>query len=250
MRVLLVSDLHYDLRKLDWVLARVAEPEASIDVAVIAGDLLDLSSRVPLDAQVAVVLHYLERLAALVPTVVCSGNHDLDHRTDSGEKATRWLLEARDHGVHVDGDSLDLGEWRLTACAWWEGPTTLAALEAQLEAAASDRPPRWLWAFHGPPEGPLSWTGAKHYGDPELPRLLDMFAPDVVLCGHVHEAPFTPDGTWAEHRGSTWLFNAGAERTDRPAFVELDLADGQAAWWAPDGAGKVDLDDPSSVVAQ
>ncbi|MGD9704846.1 MAG: metallophosphoesterase [Acidimicrobiia bacterium] len=247
MRVLLVSDLHYDLRKLDWVLSHASDPSSDLDVAVLAGDLLDVASAVPLDTQITVVSSYLERLAARVPTLVCSGNHDLDHRTESGEKATRWLAEARAHGVHVDGDSFDLDGWRLTACAWWEGPVSLAALEAELAAAATDRPSRWLWAFHGPPEGPLSWTGSRHYGDPELPRLLDTYGPDIVLCGHVHQAPFTSAGAWAEHRGTTWLFNAGYQRGDRPTFIELDLAGDRADWWSMAGAGEVDLADPASA---
>jgi Icc-related predicted phosphoesterase len=250
VRVLLVADLHYDLRKLDWVLRRAGDPEAGIDVAVIAGDLLDIGSAVPLDTQITVVLDYLERLAARVPTLVCSGNHDLDHRTESGEKATRWLAEARAYGVHVDGDSFDLGDWRLSACAWWEGAATLAELEARLVEAAADRPARWLWAFHGPPEGPLSWTGSRHFGDPELPRLLDAFRPDVVLCGHIHQAPFTSEGAWAERRGSTWLFNAGYQRGDRPTFVELDLGEQRASWWAPTGEGAVDLSDPAVTLAR
>ena len=244
MRVLLVSDLHYDLRKLDWVVARVADQEDPIDVAVLAGDLLDIASYVPLDAQITVVLGYLERIAARLPTVVCSGNHDLDSRTDSGEKVTRWITEARAHGVAVDGDSLDLGGWRLTACAWWEGPETLATLEGHLDVAAADRPARWAWVFHGPPEGPLSWTGTRHYGDPELPRLLDTYAPDVVLCGHIHQAPFTTDGDWAEQRGSTWLFNAGYQRGERPTFVELDLDAHPASWSSDTAAGSVDLVGP------
>lgn len=239
--MLLVSDLHYNLRKLDWVLAHVADPSNGIDVVVVAGDVLDLASSVPLDAQIAVALTYIERLAGHVPTLVCSGNHDLDHRTESGEKATRWLAEARISGVHVDGDSFDLDGWRFTACAWWEGPETLAALEARLDAAAVDRPANWLWAFHGPPEGPLSWTGSKHYGDPELPRLLDVYRPDVVLCGHVHEAPFTAEGAWADQRGSTWLFNAGLTRGHLPAFIELDLGDDRAYWWSAEGSGELDL---------
>jgi Icc-related predicted phosphoesterase len=241
VRILLVSDLHYDLRKFDWVLAHATDPAAAIDVVVVAGDVLDIAGGVPLDAQITVVLSYLERLAAQRPTMVCSGNHDLDHRGESGEKATRWLAEARIHGVHVDGDSFDLGGWRLTACEWWEGPATLAALEARLLEAAAGRPGRWLWAFHGPPEGVLSWTGSRHYGDPELPRLLELHRPDVVLCGHIHEAPFTAEGAWAERRGATWLFNPGHERGPRPTFIELDL-DGERAYWrSASAAGEVDL---------
>ena len=247
MRVLLVADLHYDLRRFDWLVSHVADPSMAIDVAVVAGDLLDVASAVPLDTQIAVALHYIERLAARVPTMVCSGNHDLDHRTPSGEKATRWLAEARHHGAHVDGDSFDLDGWRLTSCAWWEGPETLAALEARLEDAAADRPGRWLWAFHGPPEGRLSWTGSRHYGDPELPRLLEVYRPDVVLCGHIHEAPFTTEGAWAERRGTTWLFNAGLVGGDRPAFIELDVNQGRASWWSAVGSGAVDLADAATA---
>ena len=59
MRALLVSDLHYELRKLDWVLAEAAD----MDLLVVAGDLLDIGSPVPLDTQITVVLEYLERYA-------------------------------------------------------------------------------------------------------------------------------------------------------------------------------------------
>jgi predicted MPP superfamily phosphohydrolase len=241
VRVLLVSDLHYDLRKLDWVMAHATDPAAAIDVVVLAGDLLNIAYSLPLDAQITVVLSYLQRFAAALPTVVCSGNHDLDTRSESGEKETRWLAEARAYGVVVDGESLDVGDWRLTACAWWEGPVTLAALEERLAAAASDRPKNWAWAFHGPPEGPLSWTGTRHFGDPELPRLLDQYAPDVVLCGHIHEAPFTPEGEWAEQRGDTWLFNAGYQHGDEPTYIELDLDARTAAWSSEYEQGAVDL---------
>lgn len=241
MRVLLVSDLHYDLRKLDWLVARTRDPAAELDVAVVAGDLLDISSPVPLDTQITVVLTYLERLADTLPTVVCSGNHDLDTRGPSGEKITRWLAEARHHGVVVDGDSLDRDRWRFTACEWWEGPETLAALEARLDAAAADRPDHWAWVFHGPPEGLLSWTGKRHYGDPELPRLLDVYEPDVVLCGHIHEAPFTAEGAWFERRGRTWLFNAGYQPGAEPTFIELDLDTRTASWSSMAGDDSVEF---------
>ena len=238
MRVLLVSDLHYDLRKLDWVLAHAGEH----DLLTIAGDLLDIGSAVPLDAQIAVVLEHLSRLAGRTTVVVCSGNHDLDHRSDGGEKATRWIADARDAGVVVDGDSTEVGGWLVSACAWWEGPSTLADLERRLDDAAAQRNGRWLWAYHGPPEGPLSWTGSKFYGDPELPRLVDRHRPDLVLCGHIHQAPQVDGGSWHERRGHTWLFNAGHQPGEVPAHVELDLDAGRASWWSATGTGEVDLD--------
>ena len=38
------------------------------------------------------------------------GNHDLDHRTGAGEKATGWIGDARALGATVDGQSV-VGEW-------------------------------------------------------------------------------------------------------------------------------------------
>lgn len=244
MRVLLVSDLHYDLRKLDDVLRRASD----VDVVAVAGDLLQVGSPVPLEVQAAVLVELLGEVAARATVVACSGNHDLDSRSPAGEKTTRWLAAARAAGVHVDGDSVQVGDWLLTACGWWEGPTTLAALEQALELAAARRRARWLWVWHGPPDGPLSWTGARSYGDPELPRLLDRHAPDVLLCGHVHQAPFTRGGSWQQQRGSTWLFNAGHQIGPVPALVELDLPDGgapgRAVWRSQAGVDEVALAAP------
>jgi Icc-related predicted phosphoesterase len=238
VRALLVADLHYDLRKLDWVLAEAAD----VDLLVVAGDLLDIGSSVPLDAQITVVLEYLGRFAERTTTIACSGNHDLDHRTDAGEKATRWLAEARERGVVVDGDSVEIAGWLVTACAWWEGPETLQLLEADLDRAAAGRDGRWLWVWHGPPDGPLSWTGSKHYGDPELPRLLEQHHPDLVLCGHVHQAPFVDGGAWAERRDGTWLFNSGHQLGRVPSHTFLDLDERTARWWSFEQEGSMTLD--------
>lgn len=239
MRTLLVSDLHYSLPQLDWVLDHADD----VDLLVVAGDLLDVAGRVPLDAQITVVLEYLRRFAAKTTTVACSGNHDLDHRTPEGEKATAWITEAREVGVAIDGDSIRCGEWLVSACAWWEGPETLRVLEAGLDRAAADRSGPWLWAYHGPPEGPLSWTGSRHFGDPELPRLIEQYRPDVVLCGHIHEAPTTPEGGWVERRGDTWIFNSGAERGSVPSHIHLDLDERCATWTSQRGTAEVRLDD-------
>jgi predicted phosphodiesterase len=55
MRILLVSDLHYSLPQLDWVVSAAAR----FDLIVVAGDSLNIASPVPLDAQSVVILRYL-----------------------------------------------------------------------------------------------------------------------------------------------------------------------------------------------
>ena len=86
MRILLVSDLHYTLKQLDWVASVAGE----FDLVVVAGDHLDIASIVEPDAQIAVVLEYLSRMAAKTTVVACSGNHDLNAQ----QRARRALRAA------------------------------------------------------------------------------------------------------------------------------------------------------------
>ena len=208
MHLLLVSDLHYSLRQLDWVV----DAAPSFDLVVLAGDHLDLSSAVSLDAQTVVILRYLELLQAVTTVAVSSGNHDLTGPDVRGEQAALWLDEARQLGVRTDGDSLLIGDTLITICPWWDGPTGRAAVVAQLEADSLRRPARWIWVYHWPPLGsPTCWTGRRHYGDADLVEWIDQYRPDVVLTGHVHDPPFKPEGSWADRIGDTWVFNPGRQ---------------------------------------
>ena len=227
MRILLVSDLHYTLPQLDWVVG--AAP--SFDLVVMAGDQLDISSTVSLDAQSVVILQYLALLRSAGSVVVSSGNHDLTGPDTQGEQAAIWLAEARAGGVPTDGDSLLLGDALVTVCPWWDGPAGRAALESQLAADATRRPACWIWVYHWPPLGsPTCWTGRRHYGDADVARWIEQHQPDFVLTGHVHEPPFKPDGAWADRIGNTWVFNPGRQIGPVPARIEIDLAAGSASW--------------------
>ena len=73
LRILLVSDLHYTLPQLDWVVRSAP----SFDLVVIAGDHLDISSAVALDAQSVVILRYLALIRKATQVAASSGNHDL-----------------------------------------------------------------------------------------------------------------------------------------------------------------------------
>lgn len=233
MRVLIVSDLHYTLRQLDWVVGAAAEYE----LVVIAGDLLDMSSIVDPDAQIAVVCEYLTRIAGRTRLVVCSGNHDLDDLNELDERAARWLERVIAAGVVVDGSHLDDSDAFVTVCAYWDGPRSREQVGEQLAADAAlvgGRP--WIWAYHAPPDdSPTSWTGKRHYGDEALNEWIAHYSPAIVLCGHVHHSPFAQPGGWHDRIGSTLVFNAGNQIGPVPTHIVIDSDAGLASWSSYDG---------------
>jgi Icc-related predicted phosphoesterase len=226
MRILLTSDLHYKLRQYDWLIA-VAP---NFDAVVVAGDHVDAFAAVPSAVQIAALSASLKALGAKSRLLACSGNHDLDARNPEGEKMAGWLDALRAGGVAVDGDTVEIGDALFTLCPWWDGPYARARVERMLDEASRRRNGRWIWAYHAPPEGLLSWTGKRHYGDPVLKALVKRHSPTAVLCGHIHEAPFKNGGSWIDRIGDTWLFNAGRQIGDVPARVEIDFAQQAARW--------------------
>ena len=240
MRILLVSDLHYTLPQLDWVVQRAPH----YDLVVVAGDCLDISSAVSLDAQSVVILRYLDMLKASGRVAVSSGNHDLTGQDSQGEQAALWLAEAKAAGVPTDGDSLLFDDTLVTICPWWDGPLGRADLEAQFAADAARRPARWIWVYHWPPlDSPTCWTGRRSYGDADVGGWIEQYQPDLVLTGHVHQPPFKPDGHWGDRIGSTWVFNPGRQIGPVPAHIEIDLDAGTACWLSMMGEEQLSLGD-------
>lgn len=239
VRILLVSDLHYTLPQLDWVVRSAP----SYDLVVLAGDHLDVSSPVSLDAQSVVLLRYFSLMNPGTSLVLASGNHDLTGPDRHGERAALWLPESRRTGVSTDGDSLTIGDTLITICPWWDGPAGRAALERQLAADARRRPARWVWIYHWPPTGsPTCWTGKRAYGDADVAAWIAGYQPEFVLTGHVHEPPFKPAGAWADRLGATWVFNAGRQIGPVPAHIVIDLAAGSASWRSMMGEEVLALD--------
>ena len=74
---------------------------------------------------------------------------------------------------------------------------------------------------------------------------IEEYRPDVVLAGHVHQAAFIEDGSWADRIGGTWVFNAGHQIGKVPARVELELGHdtGSARWVSMMGYEHCGLDD-------
>jgi Icc-related predicted phosphoesterase len=242
MRWLIVSDLHYALPQFDWLMS--AAPQ--FDLVIFAGDALDAGSIVDYGAQIVVVRKYLERLAATTRAIFCSGNHDLDSRSDSGEKIALWVEEARRLGVACDGDAVEVDDALFSVFPWWDGPQVKEKLVGQLAADAELREGlRWIWAHHAPPrQSPTSWSGKQSFGDADLVDWIGRYRPDFVICGHIHQAPFVAEGSWVDRLGDTWVLNAGRQYGAPPAYIVIDTELQEALWLSAMGGQSVRLDQP------
>ena len=241
MKFLLVSDLHYALKQYDWTAAAASD----FDVVVIAGDHLDIAGQLDGGVQIVVILKYLQRLAARAKLIVSSGNHDLDRRDDTGEKVASWMNRVRQLGIPTDGESVAFGDTLVTICPWWDGPRMKKEVQAQIERDALKVKDRWIWVYHAPPEGsPTSWNGQKFYGDADLAGWIETYKPDIVFCGHIHQAPFRSGGSWVDRIGPTWVFNSGRQIGPTPTHIMINTDAREAIWFSLAGAELVRLDLP------
>jgi Icc-related predicted phosphoesterase len=228
MRILVVSDLHYRLPHYDWLVTAAED----VDVVALVGDLADVVNAVPFTVQVVVLEKYLGLLSDKATVLASSGNHDLDGPGPHGEQVAAWLQAAGAARIHVDGTSVDVGGTRFTICPWWDGPATRQAVADQLAEAARDRPERWIWLYHSPPAGTvLCHDGRRDFPDHDLAGWIDEHRPDIVLCGHIHQAPWAEGGSWHARLGETWVFNAGKQLGKVPPHITLDTDAGTAEWF-------------------
>lgn len=224
MRCLVVADLHFNLRQFAWIERHAAQYSA----IVFAGDLLDLSGHRPLAEQLRQLRAILARLRSSSHVLVASGNHDV--RVPGDAVWHELLVET---GCFVDGDTVIFDQAAITLCPWGEAPVAEAALSQLLGAAAApiDRP--WIWVHHEPPAGArVSRDARQTGGNGALAQLVRRLRPDLVLSGHIHDAPFVRGGAWIDRMADTWLINPGRQPGEVPAHVVLDLDLDEARWSA------------------
>ena len=152
-------------------------------------------------------------------------------------------IHGQNFAVHVDGSSVDLDGTRFTICPWWDGPQTREAVGALLAEASIDRPGRWVWLYHSPPAGTvLCRDGRREFPDHDLAAWIDEHGPDLVLCGHIHQAPWIEGGSWHDSLGATRVFNAGKQRSGPvPAHITIDTEAGTAEWFGVYSVESIDL---------
>ena len=244
MKILFVADLHYSLKQFDWLAANAA----GFDAVIIGGDLLDLSSSLDLEVQIIVVEKYLVRLRTLTRLLVSSGNHDCTVHADTGEAVCHWLPSLKAGQMYVDGDRVEIPGIVFTICPWWDGPVSRAEVEKLLVRDAGQPEARWIWIHHAPADqSPVSWNGREFRGDQYLVEWIRRFEPDLVLSGHIHNAPFVPHGCWIDRLGKTWVFNPGKQIGSYPTFLIIDLENFHARWDSTESQGQQALNLPPGV---
>ena len=228
MKGLLVSDIHYRLKQLDWV----ASVAGDFDLVVIAGDHLDIASVVELDAQIAVVARVSRRVSA-----ARRGRRVLGQSRSQRAQRARGAVgangsKARRRGMPSTGIAHTRRTLLITVCPWWDGPSTREVVARQLAATpmlVDDR--QWIWVYHAPPDdSPTSWTGKRHYGDEDLVAWIERIRarpralrprPPVAVRGRRRV-----DRSHRQPRG----LNAGCQIGPVPAYVELRYRDPGSRW--------------------
>jgi Icc-related predicted phosphoesterase len=242
MKILLVADLHYSLRQWDWL----NDTANRFDLVVIAGDLLDIASIVPLEAQIIVVRKYIARLVGQAPLLVSSGNHDILDAGEDQPRSAEWIQDKQGHTYFVDGDDFAQDDLYVSILPWWESDEQRSAIEAQLlahQAKAAGK--RWIWIYHPPPKGTtVAWNGRRDFGDEYLPNWIKRFNPEMVLGGHIHNAPFYGDGSWIDQVDGTWVFNSGMQIGGVPCFTVIDTDANKAMWLSAAEGEQAQLQSP------
>jgi len=133
----------------------------------------------------------------------------------------------------------------ITICPWWDGPVSCAELEGLLARDAARTKKQWIWIHHSPPDqSPVSWAGKKFGGDEFLGERIQRYAPDLVLSGHIHNAPFIANGSWIDRLGKTWVFNPGKQIGPHPTYLVFDLDQRRVEWVSVEGQVMQQLDIP------
>ncbi len=212
--VFIAADIHHDLKQMCWI-----EKRAQFYSAIIlAGDLINVFSPVPVDKQRMEILGWLDRLAESGSTIAFTdGNHDIGLRSNN-RKIIGPLETRRIEGVgHV-------------TCLPWQAhlwPTQeFPGLAA--ERARSGLP--WLVVSHlAPPSSPL--------GQPSVDRaehvdaMIENYQPDFVACGHLHDAPYA-HGDGKDALGPSIILNPGRAKIEKtePNHILLDPRSGTIVW--------------------
>ncbi|MBI3005087.1 MAG: metallophosphoesterase [Ignavibacteriales bacterium] len=206
MHIIAFTDIHGAYKKVNEILSR----KRSYDVIVVGGDLTTFGS--PKEAEDAIRLFQTHGK----PLLVVAGNMD------------RPGLEQtfNDLNVSINGRGIlqgDIGFFGVSASPFSPLHTPYEISEEEImrraEKGWSDvREARWkIFVPHAPPTNTRVdkiFTGA-HVGSTAVREFIEQRQPDVVVCGHIHEA------RGKDAIGKTQIVNCGPAGKGYYAVIEI-----------------------------
>jgi hypothetical protein len=205
MKLLALADLHDRFA----VVAEAAQRTGQVDAIVLAGDLTTNGTPAEVEPAVKLWRPLAPRLFAV------AGNMD--------SPAIDQALERL--GVSINGACQRAGDFAFFGCS--ASPVSVGTpyeipeseIAARLERGFSQSAGAALRVCvpHAPPRGVVdrAWTGT-HAGSEAVRDFIDRVQPDLVLCGHIHEA------RGQARLGRSLVVNCGPARRGHYAVVELD----------------------------
>lgn len=197
MKLLAFSDLHRDLGQAAELVAMSAEA----DVVIGAGDFASVHEGLN---------ETIDALAAIeTPTVLVPGNNETEQALR--EAASSWSAATVLHGgsTTIEGtEFFGLGAG-IPVTPWdWSFDLDDDAATSMLDPC----PEGAVLVLHSPPRGHCDANGSgDHFGSPALLRAIEEKAPQLTVCGHIHESwgcesqvgdspvrNLGPKGTWIE----------------------------------------------------
>ena len=206
MKILALTDIHGAYDTAASILERVAP-----DLLIIGGDLTTVGSVAEAEAA-------LRRFQLLVPALYCvAGNMDLPAHDDL---FVRMGISLNGHGVRLG----DLGLCGASAAPHSKLRTPYERSEEEIERTlragygALSGCRKVIVVPHAPPFGTrvdILHSGI-HVGSSGVREVIEDLSPDLVLCGHIHEA------RGEDRIGATKIVNCGPAMNGSYAVVEAD----------------------------
>lgn len=208
MRVLLLTDIHGDVEKLERILSR-----ERYDVVLCAGDLSDARKFEDYGQRLEEVLEAFEKEGKMVKAV--PGNMDPE------EECMRSLV---DHRMNIHKKIASFQEFDVVGFGGGqtpfgtpfepEGSEVKKTLETLRDRMRNENT---VAVIHQPPaDTGLDIADGEHVGSSEVRETVEESGFDMVLTGHIHESAGT------DTLGDTLLVNPGPVLEGRYGILEID----------------------------
>lgn len=207
MRILALSDIHGSYEDVDVILSK----EASYDVLIIGGDLTTLGT----DSEAGAAIKHLQSFGK--PVFAVGGNMDPPQLDETFAQL----------GVSINGTGVvlnDVGFCGVSASpiSPLNTPNEIPEEEIKQRAEAGWKEilnARWkIFVPHAPPHNTKVdlVSSGNHVGSTAIRKFVEKNQPDVVVCGHIHEA------RGMDSIGKTKIINCGLAGRGFYGMIHID----------------------------